>query len=224
MVKILGVVGNQNEIEIQLMEYLQTNNYQIILVTNKEQLKEIDGLLIINNGNSLTETVEWLLYAKEKRKLFVWIIFSQLSEQEQNILLELGANDIVEPVERYLVKLSYIIKNTFACLQQEIKNVTYITDHYYLNEHSQSIRVNGKEKQLTRTEYKIFQLLFSRANTTVTYEEILTSVWPETSMSESGNLKIRIANVIFHLREKIRESSQLKIRTTRSKGYMLKKD
>ncbi|WP_176271500.1 helix-turn-helix domain-containing protein, partial [Enterococcus sp. 7E2_DIV0204] len=78
--------------------------------------------------------------------------------------------------------------------------------------------INQREVFLTKKESDLFSFLYKNKNNTVFYDKITSAIWPQ-------NNKIKnyiIANLVFHLREKIKESRELELVTVRGRGYMLR--
>lgn len=203
---ILGIFTSEKDLFKEFVSQFELMNNSVIQVNDKKQMEQLDGLIIHLTGtDGLTETIKWLLFSKTRPKLFVWIFSSKKLNREEDILFELGANDVVfSPTGTG--KLFYIVKNTFARLKN--KNNSKLIKPVF-NENNQSFSIDGKVQQLTRTEYRLFKLLYDRIDTTVTYTELSESTWDDFE----GDRFFRVANVVFHLREKMKENGQLEIKT-----------
>lgn len=214
----LGILTDEQMFPTELFTVLQSQTYQLVDVKEKEQFEKLDGLIIyLTNEKSLPEAIDWLIFSKSKSDVFVWIISQNLLDREQTILFELGANDVL-CVSEGIEKLPYIIKNTFERTSQKKKETDSMYPYSFLNDKNQTVIINGQEVGLTRTEFQFLRVLFERVNTTVTYEEVFRTIWPDSPDVQT----LRIANVVFHLREKIRDSKDFSIKTTRSIGYILR--
>lgn len=214
----LGILTDEQMFPTELFTVLQSQTYQLVDVKEKEQFEKLDGLIIyLTNEKSLPEAIDWLIFSKSKSDVFVWIISQNLLDREQTILFELGANDVL-CVSEGIEKLPYIIKNTFERTCQKKKETDSMYPYSFLNDKNQTVIINGQEVGLTRTEFQFLRVLFERVNTTVTYEEVFRTIWPDSPDVQT----LRIANVVFHLREKIRDSKDFSIKTTRSIGYILR--
>lgn len=132
--------------------------------------------------------------------------------------MELGANEVIMD-EAQIHRLSLIVKNTFQRINRTIESRNNGLTESFVNEQNQSVLVNGTEKLLTRNEYQAFTLLYEKKDTCVPYEFLIPTIWPN---NEKANL-YTLANVIFHLRNKVSESNEFTIKTIRNKGYMLSK-
>ena len=219
----LGVLVDDEISQEELEPLLDSSSYRLIHIKEKEQLDELDGLVVyLNKEQNLSEVIEWLLFSKTNPEVFVWVVSSNTLEREKDILFELGANDVLcsgDCVE----KLPYIIKNTFARLNERENDYSKRENLSLLSEKNQTVLVNKEEKTLTRIEYRMFNKLLENSNNTVSYEELFkVGQLQVTDVMDQKEMTFRVANVIFHLREKTRESENFKIETVRSKGYLLR--
>ncbi|MHC5228998.1 hypothetical protein ACYSNW_12015 [Enterococcus sp. LJL99] len=220
---ILGVLADKELSQMELDPLLNSQSYRLIQVKEKEQFEELDGLVVyLNKEQNLPEVIEWLLFSKSNPDVFVWIVSSNSLDREQDILFELGANDVLTSND-CIDKLPYIIKNTFNRVKKRKSDRPKEKAREILNEKNQTVLVNREEKPLTRIEYRMFHKLLENSDTTVDYEELFTAgrlVVPEKI--DKKEIAFRVANVVFHLREKTSGSVDFKIETVRSKGYILR--
>lgn len=193
----------------------------IVELHGNKQLEHLDGLLIImDKENQLTEIITWLVLCQKYPKMFVWVLSKAPLDMEKTILMRLGANEIItadcEPDY-----LQLIIENSFKRIAIRYCKINDIPDtpkEELMNEQNQSIYVNGSEKTLTRKEFKIMSILYDNLNNTVSYEHIMKELYPDKPQTNF----FLIANNICHLRNKLKTSRRFVIKTTRSKGYVLK--
>lgn len=214
----LGILTDQYTSNNELINTLQSSDCELLQIKEQSQLTLLDILVIEMNGkNPLVETIDWLIASNTNPSMFVWIYSNTSIENEKKILFELGANDVITSFDD-LNKLSYAIKNTFSRVQNRVSDTLPKTKNSLLNEQNQTVLVNDKEKQLTLIEYRLFSYLYERANVTVTYEELCEKLWN----SNNRENRFRLANLICFLRKKTNKSDQFSIKTTRTKGYILK--
>ncbi|MEI5992304.1 hypothetical protein A5881_003860 [Enterococcus termitis] len=217
----IGIVDRDNKTLSRLKELVNSENYNLKRITEKEQLSTIDTLIIVetdkSEGGNLSEVIDWLISSRENSSLIVWFFSERLlPDQEQTILLRLGCNGIVMLYEN-LPHLWLIINNLF---NREMKqnNGKSVKNKELLNDLNQTILINNIEKPLTKKEFQLLSVLNEKKNTTVSYKKLMSILWPNGSTETT----YKLANIVFKLREKIESSNDFKIVTTRSKGYMLK--
>ena len=215
----LGILTDNRKYEVELQQLFKELEFQLITIKEKDSFNQLSGLIIhLSKKNSLAEVIDWLLFSRSNPEVFIWLIYKDSVVHEQNILLELGANDVITTDDE-LAKLPYIVKNTFSRIRIVKEDTTAnLNETSFLNEENQTVWVNKEERPLTRTEFRLLSILYDRINTTVSYEELFEETWSD----ECENQLFRVSNVVFHLREKINDSNKYEIKTTRSKGYMLK--
>ncbi|MHC5228867.1 winged helix-turn-helix domain-containing protein [Enterococcus sp. LJL99] len=212
-------LGILSESSTALTTLFQLEGYNTFIIKDKNHSLDLDGIVLnLDNENRLAQTIDWLLYLKDYPKVFVWVLTPNLSkkEEETKIFLELGANDVLSE-DNELEKLMYTIKNTFRRIRK-IEKGQKISVNQLLNEKNRSIDINGDDIQLTPLEYKMVSLLVSEINSTHTYESIFQMIWGDGAI-ELSEQKFRVSNVIFHLRNKVKDSRQIEIVTTHGIGY-----
>ncbi|MGM0218951.1 winged helix-turn-helix domain-containing protein [Enterococcus sp. AZ126] len=213
----LGILGIDSAMYQTLEKKFKSEVYKLIKVEKKEQLEQIDGLILsMDEKKQMSVIIDWLLTCQKTPSVFVWIFSTIPLDYEEDVLLGLGANDVVMTKSRES-NLVQVVKNTFSRLEYSNKTRKRSIDHQIINDKNQSILVNGMEQPLTRKEFQIFSLLYEHKNVSLSYENLLNRLWPNADENEL----YRLANIIFHLRKKIKDSDEYAIKTVRSKGYML---
>ncbi|WP_429948758.1 hypothetical protein IGJ55_002754 [Enterococcus sp. AZ170] len=211
----LGIIDNKKSNE-QLKLQFQAEPYCLTNIKTKKQLAQLNGLIVsMDMKEDLSQVIEWIIACQKVPTVFIWVFSKVLLDYEENILLELGVNDVIMTEKRQPV-LTKVVKNTFKRLEEPFL-LEPESPPKLLNEKNQSIQVNGKEQGLTRKEFQLMRLLCENQNTTVTYEQLMYQLWPETEKVDI----LRLANIVFHIRNKSKESDVFTIKTVRSKGYML---
>lgn len=212
----LGIL-EERVTEEALLNAFQNDGYTIEFIEKKEQLNQVDGVVLpLTKKEEFPPLVEWLLACQKRPSVFVWVFSTINLDVEQEILMSLGANDVVTN-EAQLPRLSLLVKNTFFRLSHTNATRKEPDEQLLLNPKNQSVWINQAEQILTRKEYQLLDLLYEHRGNCVLYETLIATLWPNSPNYELYNL----TNTIFHLREKIKTSEELAIRTIRSKGYML---
>ncbi|MHC5228294.1 winged helix-turn-helix domain-containing protein [Enterococcus sp. LJL99] len=215
----LGILIDNEQSEIELMQLFKELKFQLLTIKEKTSFNQLNGAVIyLTKENCLAKIIDWLLFSKLNPEMFVWIVYKEPLKHEQDILLELGANDVLT-TSNELAKLPFIVKNTFSRTRRTDDDIeTSVRKNSFLNEENQTVWINTQEKSLTKTEFRLLKILYERLNTTVSYNDIFKEIWKD----DCKNKLFRVSNVVFHLRKKVNDSDQFEIKTTRSKGYMLK--
>lgn len=213
----LGIV-RQNDLDDDLIAFFKEKN-DLVTVVSQEAINKLNGLIItITDKSQINGVLERLIKMKNGHSFFVWI-YSQIPlEYEREMMMMLGANDVVMGEESFHYFTSIV--------ENGLKTVELISQPHtekdekkqLLNEKNQSILINGKEVGLTRKEYQLFSILYENRNQCISYEKLNHSLWAEPLESQ----KYLLANLIFHLREKMKNEGVIDIKNVRSKGYLLR--
>lgn len=211
---LLGVVTKEENDSLSLFE---SEKRSVIDITQKKQLETIGGLVIVvKQKEELSTAIEWLLACRENPTLFVWVFSLVDLNEELSILMSLGANGVYFE-KNSLEFFNFVIENTLTKVEQFSNPSKQIENEQVINFKNQTVLVNGVEQELTRKEFKLFQILYENKDCCMTYAELQKQIWP----NKTDNELYLLTNAVFHLREKIRESDFYQIKTIRSKGYLL---
>lgn len=217
MMSDLGVIDQPSISNERWFKQLTEEQPSLTIIQEKEELTTVFGVIIpLMKKEKLPLVVDWLRVCQSKPRLFIWIFSTVPLDYEQELLMELGANEVVTD-ETQIHHLSLIIKNTFQRIKGATNSRLQSNKPSFINESNQSVFINGDEMLLTKMEYNLFVTLYQRENEAVSYEDLVAIVWPN---NKKANL-YTLANIIFHLRNKIKESDDFYIKNIRNKGYML---
>lgn len=189
-----------------------------------QQAKSIDGIIIFGtNDDIICKASEMILNIREKSDAFIWIVAQKMNNISKVVFLQLGADGIFDD-EQTLDIFRLTIVNALKRNKREhtraLIGLAGESASFTLDSRNQVMKIEGKPTSpLTNLEYRTLQVLADNIGNTVTYKEIFEAVWHE----KYNNEKYRIANVIFHIREKIESdaSKPVFIKTVRSRGYLL---
>ncbi|MBL1229332.1 response regulator transcription factor [Enterococcus sp. BWB1-3] len=232
----IGVINLSIKFEESYSEILEKNDINVVQLTAdnfEERESECDGMIICEDAVQDTAcTCSILLKLKEKPNVYVWVMSSNLQKIMRSVYLQLGALGIIpedlEPNELQLFisnnlnkcKKAFFYEGKHLKKLEPEEEVMSGTKSLELIPRNHSVKINGKKEiPLTRLEYKTMEILYKNKNNTVIYKELFELIWDK----EFNNQNYRVANLIFHLREKIESDAvdPMIIRTVRSKGYML---
>ncbi|WP_375179835.1 winged helix-turn-helix domain-containing protein [Enterococcus rotai] len=186
--------------------------------------QSIDGIIIFGtNDDIICEASEMILKIREQSNAFIWIAAQKMNNISKVVFLQLGADSIFDDEQTSDI-FRLTITNALKRNQLEQPRIPIGLDSesgsFTLDSRNQVMRIEGKPTApLTNLEYRTLQVLADNMGNTVTYEEIFEAVWHQ----KYNNEKYRIANIMFHIREKIEReaSSPVFIKTVRSRGYVL---
>ena len=230
-----GIINLSEKFSEHYSKELEKNDIRVIPLTVddfEQEIKNLDAIIIRENALEDTAlTCKILLKLKERTDLYVWVFSSGYQKFGRTVYLQLGALGVI-PEDCDATELQLIVTNSLKKKNNKKVNGLSSSENYdagiimdnelkfKLIPRNHSLKISeGKEIPLTNLEYKALDMLYMNANNTVTYEELFEAVW-DKDFSCQG---YRVANLIFHLREKLKQNSEdlTFIRTIRSKGYLL---
>lgn len=207
--------------------------YEFTYLENNQLMPELsllDGVILCyEQENEKVITYERIVTIKSISQLPIWVVSTNMTDEEKLVLLKLGAF-----AGRALCKqeLSLNIANTLTLVEsQQQGEPSDITKQMLPNpSNHEEIQFNvgnlsgrfgdSQEIYLTRLEYQLLEILNRKKNLAVTYNEIETYLWGE---SKKDGQMYRIANLAFLVRQKLKKNAVNPgfIKTIRSVGYML---
>lgn len=229
MNKILIVEDDKNIQDI-LAFNLERNDYQVFTTESGaeaiEILKEEEDISLILMDVMLPKMNGFDCTVEIRKFTNIPIIMITALEDESNVLkgFECGVNDyVIKPfsIREVLarVKTQLRVMNEFSKNSKELKDNKFIKiNNIELNTIKNSVVVNGKENELTNTEYNLLMFFYNHPNKVFERKQILEKVWGTTY----GDLRT-VDVTIRRLREKIEvvDSDPQNIKTRRGKGYYL---
>ncbi|WP_321388793.1 winged helix-turn-helix domain-containing protein [uncultured Enterococcus sp.] len=227
----IGFVSNNGLPDNRHVEVLKSDEsfslLEMPLKNNVEEVGEMDALIIQSDSEGeVGKVCELLIKIRKHTSAQIWIFSDELPKTTRLILLQLGADGIVDsqidPEEYQLILKNSLRHGALQNMSQSLADAASGVKEFKLVPSNLSVVVDGnREVGLTKLEFKTIELLYRKKSEAIPYQAIYRQVW--NNKEESENLKFRVANLIFHLRRKI-EKDPLKpeyIKTVRSRGYVL---
>lgn len=227
----IGFVSNNGLPDNKHIEALKgDDSFSLLEMSLKKEVgevKDIDALIIQSDSEGeVGKVCELLIKVRKQTSAMIWIFSDELPKTTRIILLQLGADGIVNSQidpEEYQLMLKNSLRH--GALQNTSHYLPEKNDgpkDFKLVPSNLSVIIDGnREVGLTKLEFKTIEFLYRKKSEAIPYQAIYRQVW--NNKEESENLKFRVANLIFHLRRKI-EMDPLKpeyIKTVRSRGYVL---
>lgn len=183
------------------------------------------GYILVNKMETdFKSLIVLLLKVKSYEKSIVWVFSERkLSQEEETILMKLEAN-IILSAQSDIEVLAFSIKNFLSWVDTTqvndettgtIKNTS--DEKIFLDIRSRSLMIYDEEIELTNTEYLLFAKLLDGNDSVVTYE----SLSEEIDGPEDEDARLRVSNIIFHIRKKLKKNKFVEIKNIRSRGYRL---
>lgn len=222
--KIL-VAEDDNAVRKSLERALRLEGYQVLMSSNGEQALEIasvtppdlyilDVMMPILDGLSVCRT---LRRQGDKTPILILTARHQVSDRVSG--LDAGADD-------YLAK-PFALDELFARIRallrrnpSDTKSKSYVVSNLVLNIETRQVLREGRELDLTKTEFDLLELLMRNENVVLTREMIYDEIWGFDFETNSKSLDVYVG----YLRRKVdNDPSQKLIHTIRGIGYCLRK-
>ena len=223
MSKLIAIIDDEDDLRKAVKKGLEKEGYQVKDFAHADALFKfanntapdlfiLDIMLPDTDGLSICKQIR-----NTPKLAAVPIIFlSARSEEIDKVLgLELGADD-------YITK-PFSLKELAARVKARLRRIEEAkTDlqqkKFILNEEGLEASVDGKKTQLTLTEFKILQLLYTKPGRVFSREQILDHVWGEDKEVFDRTIDVHIKN----LREKTGKYGK-NIKNVRGVGYKYEK-
>ncbi|PJI07895.1 MULTISPECIES: response regulator transcription factor [Clostridium] len=215
MIKILIVeddaaISNLIKLNLNMANYESTQVYD-----GEEALKAIKNekfdLLLLDV--MLPKIDGFTVFSKiKKRNIPTIFLTAKVSVADRVYGLKLGADDyITKPFEG--VELLARIENTLRHYKKKSNILCY--KNIEINTDERSIRIDGKDVELTLKEFELFLFLVQNKNIVLTREKLIENVWGYDYCGETRT----VDNHVQRIRRKL--SLKKEIRTIFGLGYKL---
>ena len=222
--KIL-VAEDDNAVRKSLERALRLEGYQVLMSSNGEQALEIasvtppdlyilDVMMPILDGLSVCRT---LRRQGDKTPILILTARHQVSDRVSG--LDAGADDyLAKPfaLDELLARIRALLRRNAS----DTKSKSYIVSNLVLNIETRQVLREGRELDLTKTEFDLLELLMRNENVVLTREMIYDEIWGFDFETNSKSLDVYVG----YLRRKVdNDPSQKLIHTIRGIGYCLRK-
>ena len=163
---------------------------------------------------------------REKSKVSVLMMTARTEDHDKILGLELGADDYITKPYNPLEVVARIKAQLRRCYdyQEKQEEECEILRGYglELNSMEGTLKKNGQEITLTRTEFRILELLMKTPGRIYTKQQIFDHLWDEPYMEDDSTVMVHISN----LRNKIEDDPKkpVMIRTIKGLGYKFEKE
>tara|TARA_B000000475_G_scaffold121823_1_gene98428 strand:+ start:2939 stop:3622 length:684 start_codon:yes stop_codon:yes gene_type:complete len=222
--KIL-VAEDDNAVRESLERALRLEGYQVLVSSNGEQALEIasvtppdlyilDVMMPILDGLSVCRT---LRRQGDKTPILILTARHQVSDRVSG--LDAGADDyLAKPfaLDELLARIRALLRRNAS----DTKSKSYVVSNLVLNIETRQVLREGRELDLTKTEFDLLEILMRNENVVLTREMIYDEIWGFDFETNSKSLDVYVG----YLRRKVdNDPSQKLIHTIRGIGYCLRK-
>jgi len=220
------VVDDEKAIQRFLKNALSSEEFSVHLAGGgKEALTAAvairPDLIILDLGLPDMDGIEVLRRLREWTQVPVIILSVRDREGDKVAALDSGADDyLTKPFG--IGELLARMRVAFRRSRQQAPEPIYRVDGLEVDLEHRRVLVQGKEVQLTATEYDLLRLLVTHAGKVLTHNQILRQIWGPAYLEQPHVLRVNISN----LRRKIEPEPNRPryILTELGVGYRLKMD
>lgn len=195
---------------VTVLELFET--YQPDIVLLDVMMPGIDGFAVLRK-------------IREKSRIPALMMTARTEDYDKILGLELGADDYITKPYNPLEVMARVKAQLRRCYDyQEAKEETEVLCAFNLELNPAECQVwkGGKEISLTKTEFKILELLMKTPGRIYTKQQIFDYSWEDTYMGDDSTIMVHISN----LRNKIEDEPKKPklIKTIKGLGYKFEKD
>jgi two-component system KDP operon response regulator KdpE len=216
------IVDDEPQIRRMLRIVLESEGYRVLeAATGQEGLVEaatrLPEAIILDLGLPDQYGIDVLRRLREWTEIPVLILSVQDAGDEKVAALDAGADDYVtKPFDsrELLARLRVLLRRNRSPDEPVVECGPLKMDFA-----ARLAWVNGRELDLTATEYSLLRMLARHAGKIVTHKQLLASVWGPNAVEQSQYLRVFLS----HIRKKLAESGfpPEAIRTETGVGYRL---
>jgi two-component system KDP operon response regulator KdpE len=193
------IVDDEKAIQRFLKNALSSAEFSVHLAdSGKEALTAAmavrPDLIILDLGLPDMDGVEVLRRLREWTKVPVIILSVRDREDEKVTALDSGADDYVTKpfgIGELLARMRVALRKSI----QESPEPVYRVDGLEVDLEHRRVAVQGKEVQLTATEYDLLRLLVNHAGKVLTHNQILRQIWGPAYVEQPHLLRVNISNL-----------------------------
>jgi two-component system KDP operon response regulator KdpE len=193
------IVDDEKAIQRFLKNALSSAEFSVHLAgSGKEGLMAAvairPDLIILDLGLPDMDGVEVLRRLREWTKVPVIILSVRDREDDKITALDSGADDYVTKpfgIGELLARMRVALRKSI----QESPEPVYRVDGLEVDLEHRRVAVQGKEVQLTPTEYDLLRLLVHHAGKVLTHNQILRQIWGPAYIEQPHLLRVNISNL-----------------------------
>lgn len=225
MNKRILIADDEKEIRDLVEIYLQAEGLQIDKVSNgKEVLKAIKekdyDLIILDIMMPEMDGMEALINIRKEYNMPAIFLTAKSEEIDMIKGLTLGADDYISKPFSSMQLIARVKAQLrrYTVFNNSNKNIIKIGD-LEINTEMHRVTVNGEDKNLTPTEYKILELLARNRNVVFSVDKIYETIWRDKYSVADTSIMVHITK----LRQKIEKDTKNPeyIKTVWGVGYKI---
>ncbi len=228
MDNIALIVDDDVKLRKLLQEYLEGYNFKVLTLPDGENVLETiktksPDIVILDIMLPKTDGLEILKQIRYDFSLPVIMLTAKGEDTDRIIGLELGADDYLpkpfNPRE-LLARMKAVLRRGNADGKQKgnkQKDILVKAGGIVLNRAKQTIVVDGREEELSTTEFKLLEVLMENPNTVLNRDQLMNAARGRDSMAFDRSIDVHISKLRVKLKS-ISDSHE-HIKTVWGTGY-----
>lgn len=225
----LLLVDDDDELRALIREYLEGYGYSLILLPSGEKvletvLNQSPRLVILDVMMPGRNGLDVLAELRAKSTVPVIMLTAKGEDTDRIVGLELGADDyMAKPFNprELLARIKAVLRRQELNSEKTAakKERTIECDGLTLDTGRQVLRVEGRELELSATEYRLLKVFMENPNTAMTRDELMTLVWDKDFSAYDRSIDVHVHKLRSLL--KPFPDHRDRIKTVWGTGYML---
>lgn len=222
MYKIM-IVEDDRTIADSVRNHLQTWGHEVFCVQDfknvLEEFREMEPqLVLLDIGLPFFNGFHWCQRIREVSDVPIVFISSAADNMNIVMAINMGGDEFIEkPFDLHVMtaKVQALLRRTYS-----LNNQLNVMEHegVILNMGDATVTYEGKKIDLSKNEYRIFQLLLERAGKIVSRDALIEALWENESYIDDNTLTVNVTR----LRKKLEEAGLCDfIKTKKGLGYFV---
>ncbi len=209
-----------------LQEHLESNGFAVVLKTNGEEgigvarqkrfdLCLVDVMMPKKDGFSFARDFR----ARDANTPLIFLTARSLKEDRIEGFRSGGDDYITKPfsMEELLLRIQAVLRRTSKPDPIPSAGSVVRIGKFHFDAAKQILHSGSTKQRLTAKESELLELLFSRKNTLIARNDILSRIWGDDSYFNGRSLDVFISK----LRRYLASDRSIEIKNVRGKGYKL---
>lgn len=199
------VIEDETNIRSFMTTILKANKYNVLLAKNGEEgimcvTSFCPDVIILDLGLPDIDGIEIIKQVREWSQVPIIVVSARDREKDKVEALDLGADDYItkpfgtsELLARMRTALRHLRNNSMNA--KSVQSGKYVIDNLTIDYDKRRVYLDGKDVNLTQTEYRLMAILSKYAGKVLTYEFIIKELWGPNANTDNQTLRVNMANI-----------------------------
>lgn len=219
------IIEDEPIIKTLLKEIIERWNYEAIGLDDFSDvlqvfLKESPHLVLMDINLPLFDGFYWCNKIREVSKVPIIFVSSRNTPMDMVMSMNMGGDDFIQKPfyeEVLMAKINALIRRTYSYTDMSPKVIEQ--DGVVLNLNEGEVYFENQKIELTKNEFKIFNVLMKNKGNIISREKLMRSLWEDENFVDDNTLTVNITRIRKKLSEMGKENF---IITMKGQGYIIK--